>query len=132
MTSIDKNVRVLVAEDEAINRLYIVSLLEARGFECVAVRNGKEAVEAFRRQGFDIVLMDLGLPVLSGVEASRQIREIELGTESRAMMAALTAHDTLEDRRAAQNAGIDEFIIKPFSEIGLIETVELMVSRGKG
>ncbi len=123
--------KVLVAEDEAINRMYIVSLLEARGFSCVAAKNGREAVEAFTRERFDVVLMDLGLPGVDGLTASREIRKCSSEGFRRVPIAALTAHDTERDRVVARESGIDAFITKPFSEVSLVEAVEALAAAGR-
>lgn len=123
-------VKVLVAEDEAINRMYIVSLLEARGISCVVAKNGREAIEAFARERFDVVLMDLGLPGIDGLNASREIRKCSPEGSRRVPIAALTAHDTEQDRVVARESGIDTFITKPFSEVSLVETVEALAAAG--
>lgn len=123
--------KVLVAEDEAINRMYIVSLLEARGFSCVVAKNGREAIDAFARERFDVVLMDIGLPGIDGLTASREIRNCSSEWGRRVPIAALTAHDTEQDRVIARESGIDTFITKPFSEVALVETIETLAASGR-
>jgi len=104
---------VLLAEDEPVNRLVAVSILERAGHEVRAVENGRQAVEAYERELFDVVLMDVQMSGLDGIEATKAIRSAEGGTKRRVPIVALTAHLLDEDKEVCLLAGMDEFLSKP-------------------
>ena len=104
---------VLLAEDEPVNRIVVASILEGAGHEVRAVENGRQAVDAFKREPFDVVLMDVQMPELDGIEAAKAIRSAEGGTKRRVPIVALTAHLLDEDKEACLLAGMDEFLSKP-------------------
>lgn len=115
---------VLVAEDEAINRMHIVSLLEDCGFHCVTAKNGQQAVEAFRSGAFEAVLMDISMPILDGISAAKEIRRMEEAKGTHVPIIAITAHAEDEQAAVPQAKAIDAYLRKPFSESVLCETVE--------
>jgi CheY-like chemotaxis protein len=123
--------RALVAEDNDINFVIAQKALRRLGFEVERARDGLAAVslaEAAARgkaPAFDLMLMDIKMPGLDGRQAVRQIREIErqIGAP-RVAIVALTANATAEDRRAALEAGVDEYLVKPFDPPRLAETIE--------
>ncbi|MCB2189291.1 MAG: response regulator [Deltaproteobacteria bacterium] len=108
--------RVLVAEDNAINREYLLEVLSQEGHRTAAVNSGTQAVEAVRLAGepFDLILLDLQMPGLSGQEAARAIRELEKNTERHTPLAAITAQARPADRQSALAAGFDAYLPKPF------------------
>ncbi len=109
-----KGLRVLVAEDNKTNQVYITHLMKKVGCVPTLVENGEEAVELFRTEEFDIVLMDVQMPVLSGVDATRAIRVHEQSERLvRTPIIALTACTSEFDRSTAMDAGIDHFCTKP-------------------
>jgi signal transduction histidine kinase/CheY-like chemotaxis protein len=110
--------RVLVAEDNPVNQLVARGMLESLGCEVVVVRDGSEALEASRKERFDLVLMDLQMPVMDGVAATRALRERE-GARERTPILALTADLTESTRGEANRAGLDGFVAKPFSRAEL-------------
>ena len=103
--------RVLVAEDNPVNREVILELLGDLSLEVVAVQNGSEAVQACRDERFDVVLMDVQMPVMDGLAATRAIRTLE--SCSTLPIVALTANAFNEDRKACSEAGMDDFLSKP-------------------
>ncbi len=111
---------VLLCEDEAINRLYLRSLLVSKGFDIDTAVNGQEAFEAATRKSYGLILMDLSMPKMSGIEAARAIREYEEqhGT-SPVTIIALTAHTFPEDIQRCYDAGMNDFIAKPVNEKSL-------------
>ncbi len=119
--------RVLVAEDNEINQLYIATLLKQLGCECTTVGNGQEAVELLREKPFDLILMDCQMPEMDGFQATRAIRETESdGTDSqRIPIVALTANAIKGDRERCLDAGMDDYLSKPV----LVEEVSAVLSR---
>jgi len=107
-----RQLRVLVAEDTVVNQRLIRGLLERQGHIVHVVDNGRAAVERVRRERFDAVLMDVSMPEMDGLEATRLIRLEQAGTR-RLPIIALTAHALPSDREACLSAGMDEFVPKP-------------------
>lgn len=120
----DGAVSVLICEDEAINRLYLTRLLETFGYKIEVAIDGVEAVERVQAGTYDLVLMDVGMPRMSGPEATRRLRahEREKGL-SRTPVIALTAHTYDEDVRNCREAGMDGFVSKPIRESALAEEI---------
>lgn len=104
--------RILVAEDEYINSLLIRNLLQQAGYHVTMVRNGREAVEAWRGGIFDCVLMDIQMPGMDGYEAVARIREAERGG-AHIPIIAMTAHALSGDRQKCIASGMDDYIAKP-------------------
>ncbi|HML56111.1 MAG TPA: response regulator, partial [Solidesulfovibrio magneticus] len=113
--------RVLVAEDEAVNRLTIRVMLQKLGCRPQLAENGRQALAALAESAFDCVLMDMRMPELDGLSAVRAMRRGEAGPAARTMpVVALTAHALAEDRCAALEAGVDAYLVKPvdMAELG--------------
>lgn len=122
-----KTVRVLVTEDEAINRLYITQFLSMHGFEVTQAADGEEAVTLYQENEFEIILMDVGLPHLNGLEVTRAIRRLESESGSHVPVIALTAHALPEDFENCREAGMDDIVTKPIDERKLLTTISLHV-----
>ncbi len=114
---------VLVAEDHPVNRQYIAALLEDMGHEAFFTANGQEAVEAASARRFDVVLMDLHMPVLDGVGATRAIRALPDPALSTVPIVALTADAFDEARERCLLAGMNDFLTKPVSPDKLSTTL---------
>jgi CheY-like chemotaxis protein len=114
------HLKVLVAEDNSTNQKVIRLLLRRLGIEADLVANGLEAVNASSAQAYDIILLDIQMPVMDGLEAARQIRKQALS--SRPFIIALTANVFREDRDATVAAGMDGYLSKPVSLSRLRET----------
>ncbi len=106
-----KGKRILLAEDNSINQLIFKGLVEPLKAETVIVNNGQEAVQAVQETPFDLILMDMQMPVMGGLEATRQIRTLEKG--KRCPIIALTANAREKDKLTALAAGMDDYITKP-------------------
>ncbi|MEM1096254.1 MAG: response regulator [Bacteroidota bacterium] len=102
--------RILIVEDEAINQLVILRMLERLGFTADHVSDGREALDLLREQPYDVVLMDMRMPVMDGLEATRSIRRSPL---AQPYIVALTANALPGDREACLAAGMDDYVSKP-------------------
>ncbi len=127
-----RSVRVLVAEDNPVNQTLVLRLLERWGYSVVAVSNGRQAVDACAAGGFDIVLMDVQMPVLDGLAATAEIRARERLNGHRIPVVAITAHALKGDRERCLQAGMDDFISKPVNERELRSVLLRLVSGADG
>ena len=116
--------RVLLAEDGAINQQVAVRLLEERGHSVVVVNNGRAAVEQVAAQPFDVVLMDVQMPEMDGLEATATIRRAEAQTSGHIPIVAMTAHAMKGDRDRFLAAGMDGYVAKPVRPHELYAAVE--------
>jgi len=120
--------RILLAEDNTMNQQLVRRLLEPRGYEVVVVENGAEAVAAVQKEPFDLILMDLQMPVMDGIAAAQTIRNLESSRTARTPILALTAHALPEDQERCLAAGMDGYISKPIQARQLIDTVEAFLA----
>jgi signal transduction histidine kinase/CheY-like chemotaxis protein/HPt (histidine-containing phosphotransfer) domain-containing protein len=121
-------VRILLAEDTPVNQLVIRSHLENQGFEVVVADNGRAAVEACRRHRFDLVLMDVQMPEMDGIEAAGRI-QAQLAAGQRMPIVALTAAADAQTRTACEAAGMETVLIKPIRRAALLEAVRDALER---
>ena len=105
--------RLLLAEDNIFNQRVIVTLLERAGHQVRVAENGAEAVDLFARESFDMILMDVQMPVMDGQEATAAIRGLELGRKNQTPIIALTAHAMQGDRERFLASGMDGYVTKP-------------------
>ena len=107
---------ILLVEDNVLNQRVVTFSLKKYRHEVVIANNGVEAIEKFREHKFDVILMDIMMPVMDGIEATVKIREIELADniEFRTPIIALTANTMDNDRDKCISYGMDEFMAKPF------------------
>ncbi|MBX9787379.1 MAG: response regulator [Pirellulales bacterium] len=116
--------RILLTEDNPINRRVAVHLLTSRGHRVSCAGDGQEALQRLRDEHFDLVLMDLQMPVMGGEETTAQIRAAEQGTGRHLPVVAMTAHALKGDRERCLAAGMDDYIAKPIRARQLFEVVE--------
>jgi len=106
---------VLVAEDNAVNQLVMTRLLQKRGHQVTIVSDGRQAIDAVAANAFDVVFMDVQMPELDGLQATREIRRREAGTHQRIPIVALTAHAMQSDMERCLEAGMDQYLSKPIN-----------------
>jgi len=116
--------KILIVDDEADIRRVLRLLLERKGYRVFEAMNGQVAVDTVREEGIDLVIMDIMMPILSGVEAAARIREFSL-----APILFLTAKSLDRDKSAAYGSGGDDYLVKPFSSTELLLKVESLLRR---
>jgi CheY-like chemotaxis protein/HPt (histidine-containing phosphotransfer) domain-containing protein len=116
--------RVLLAEDNPVNQRVAVRLLTTRGHHVTLVENGRAAVDAVEQERFDIVLMDIQMPEMGGLEATAAIRAREARTGGHVRIVAMTAHALKGDRERCLAAGMDDYLAKPVDRLQLFNAVE--------
>lgn len=113
--------RVLLVEDNAVNQKVVLAILTKRGFEVEVAANGLESLAALQRDTFDLVLMDVQMPYMDGIEATRKIRE-DLGLLHLPIV-AMTAHAMTGDRERCIDAGMNDYVSKPVNPSTLVHTI---------
>jgi CheY-like chemotaxis protein len=116
--------RVLLAEDNVVNQRVAVGLLEKRGHQVSVANNGADAIEALARAPFDLVLMDIQMPVMGGLEATAAIRQREREQGGHVRIVAMTAHAMTGDRERCLAGGMDGYVSKPIDPAVFYATVE--------
>jgi len=126
-----KKMRILLAEDNKINQKVASKTLETFGHKVDIVENGYEAVQQFQKEQYDLIMMDLEMPVMDGLEATRNIRKIEQDilkrgdTLKKVRIVALTAHSTTEDKERCIAVGMDDYISKPFRQAEIARVLDI-------
>jgi len=129
LTQIHTRYSILLAEDNIINQKLAVRILENRGHRVTIAGNGAEALEALNKDRFDVILMDVQMPVLDGIQATAEIRRRELATGAHAPIVAMTAHAMIGDREKCIAAGMDDYVSKPLKPLDLLKTIQHTVDR---
>jgi two-component system sensor histidine kinase/response regulator len=125
-----KNLRVLLAEDNAINQTIAVRVLEKCGHAVTVAENGQAAINACATQSFDLILMDIQMPGMDGLEATAAIRKKEISTGAYIPVIAMTAHARKGDRERCLAAGMDGYVSKPIRTIELFSATESVMQDG--
>jgi CheY-like chemotaxis protein/HPt (histidine-containing phosphotransfer) domain-containing protein len=126
-----RRLRVLVAEDNQVNRRFVTRVLEKRGHSVSTVPTGRHAIEAIERlkpRSFDVVLMDVQMPELDGLSATERIRQAERSAGGHVPIVAMTAHAMAGDRDRCFAAGMDDYVTKPLHPHELVDAVERAVA----
>lgn len=127
----DRQVRglhILIVEDNIVNQKVARRLLEKNGFKVDVVDDGKEAVEALKDHSYNLVLMDIQMPEMDGIEATIAIREMEKATSNHVPIIALTANSAKGMKERCFEAGMDGFLSKPLDIPAFLEVAEQVLS----
>jgi CheY-like chemotaxis protein len=120
-------VRVLLAEDNLVNQKLMTHILKKKGYAVTLASDGLQALDAYQRQPFDLVLMDVQMPEMGGFEVTRIIRELEAPAGGHLPIIALTAHAMKGDRERCLEAGMDDYLSKPIQAAALFETMDRLL-----
>ncbi|MCX7746670.1 MAG: PAS domain S-box protein [Clostridia bacterium] len=126
------NLKTLLVEDDKINQKVMMLIFEKRGLSLEIANNGKDALDILENKVFDIVLMDIQMPEMDGMEATRRIRRKEAGTGRHIPIIALTAFALQGDREKFLSCGMDEYVSKPVQVDELFRAVEKLTGQGTG
>lgn len=125
-----KNLRILLVEDELVNRMFASQVLGRMDHSVTAVTNGTEAIQALERENFDLILMDVQMPVMDGITATKSIRDGRARCrDPRIPIIALTAYAMESDRDRFLRIGMDDFVAKPFTVEALAQAIDRVLSR---
>jgi len=127
-----RSLRILLAEDSLVNQKLVKALLERQGHSVIVANDGQEAVGAFRTQPVDLILMDIQMPQMDGLEATIAIRQAEKQRGTHVPIVAMTAHAMQGDRERCLEAGMDEYLAKPIRAQRLFETIAAMADSSAG
>lgn len=125
----NKNIKILVVDDIFSNRLLLSSSIETIGYYCKSVDNGKKAIDTIIGEQFDLVFMDIEMPVMNGIETTRYIRNNIPYPLNKIPVIALSAHNPADYSDDMENAGFNEFLPKPYSYEKLVELIEKYVKK---
>ncbi len=117
------SLRILIAEDNAVNRLFARRVLEKAGHEAIIAENGEVAIALLEESRFDVVLMDVQMPIMDGYQATARIREKEQGTNRHQPIIAMTAHAMKGDREYCLERGMDNYVSKPIQSRLLLKAI---------
>ncbi len=120
---------ILLAEDNEINQYLVEVLLKKKGYQVSTVSDGSYALEVMEEQKFDLILMDIQMPIMDGYEATRRIRLKEKETGEHIPIIALTAYAMQGDKKRALESGMDDYMSKPIETDKLFELIEKHLSR---
>ena len=119
---------MLLAEDTIANQKLVLAILGECGHAVEIAPNGREAVDLFQQQDFDLVLMDVQMPIVDGFQTTAAIRALSDPAKARVPIVAMTAHAMAGDRQRCLAAGMDAYLTKPIASQELIETVERLAN----
>jgi two-component system sensor histidine kinase/response regulator len=122
--------KVLVVEDDATNRVLATSILKRNGYEVAIARDGAEAVALCSKETYDLILMDVQMPNMNGLEATIAIRRLERGSDRHTPILALTAHAMEGDRERCIDAGMDDYLSKPIHAKELVAKIQTLTAPG--
>jgi CheY-like chemotaxis protein len=122
-----KDINILLVEDNLINQKITILTLKPLVNSIDTASDGKEAIEKLNASNYDLILMDIVMPVMNGILAAEKIRELESGSDIHIPIIAITANAMIGDREKCLSAGIDEYLSKPFQPALLIEKIKQLL-----
>jgi PAS domain S-box-containing protein len=127
----ERALRILLAEDNAVNQKFAVRVIEKAGHSVVVANNGREALDVWQREPFDVVLMDVQMPEMDGFTATARIRDLEKerGSTGRTPIIAMTANAMKGDRERCLEAGMDGYISKPVKRDSMFAEIDRVVAK---
>jgi CheY-like chemotaxis protein len=127
---IQKSLNILLVEDNLLNQKFAIATLKKEGHKVEIAENGEIAVNLFLKNKYDIILMDIQMPVMDGLEATREIRKNEMKRKNKnpIKIIAITAYVMERDRSMCLSAGMNEYLAKPFKPNELIELINNLYS----
>lgn len=126
---VGSSIKILLAEDQPINRKIVIGLLKRYNWQIISAENGEEAVEKFRTEPFDLILMDVQMPKMDGFDATKCIREDEILTGKHIPIVAMTAHAMKGDKEKCLDAGMDYYITKPIDSQELVSLIKKITEK---
>jgi CheY-like chemotaxis protein len=124
-----RKANILVAEDNIVNQRLVKELLIRKNFEVTIVENGLKIFDILEQTHFDIILMDIQMPVMDGLEATAIIREIEKGTHKHIPIIGITAYAVKADKEKCLSAGMDDYLAKPFIKEEFYNMIEKYLTK---
>ncbi|MDA0709098.1 MAG: response regulator, partial [bacterium] len=131
LTLTHPNSKILLVEDNRVNLVFAQGVLKKLGCKVTTANTGREAVQLYADQVFDMILMDGQMPEMDGFEAARIIREMDLEQGGYTPIVALTAHAMTGDRKKLLDAGMDDYLSKPFTPGQLVNVMNSNFNRKK-
>ena len=126
-TSGENGIRLLIAEDNEVNQIVLKQILSEAGYGFIIAENGRLAVEEYSRERPDLIIMDVSMPEMNGLDATLAIREIEGETGQHVPIIGLTAHALKGDREHCLESGMDDYLPKPISVENLLGSIEALL-----
>jgi len=127
-----RKLNVLVAEDNLANQQYYQMIFEQNSCDFEIAKDGREAVDIFSKKNFDVLLMDIQMPIMNGYEVTKAIREMERKSGGRIPIVGVTAYAMKEDRQKCLDVGMDDYLSKPVNEEILLETIKKCMENVRG
>ncbi|MGZ4089364.1 MAG: ATP-binding response regulator, partial [Bacteroidia bacterium] len=123
--------KILIADDESFNRALLITILRRWNINYEEAENGKQVLDKVNRTNYDVILMDLRMPEISGIEASKIIRQLNDPVKSQIPIIALTAAVSDEKRKECLKAGMNDLLTKPYKEAKLLKIIEQIIEKTK-
>ncbi len=128
---LDTQICILMAEDNLVNQKIVLSMLPRDTYHITTTGDGVEALKRFKENSYDLILMDIQMPKMGGLEAARKIRKLEKDKPGKIPILALTANAMEGDRDNCLAAGMDAYLSKPFQKDQLINLIQTLCKDGK-
>ena len=118
---------VLIAEDEAINKKLMERILSKAGFTVLSAGDGQSALDIYKKTHIDLILMDVQMPVMDGIETAMKIRELEKTNNRKTKIIALTAHSFADEKEFCSESGMDDIITKPIDINNMLKKINAVI-----